>query len=92
MAHKKAGGSTQLGRDSESKRLGVKVYGGQPVKAGQIIIRQRGSRYRAGEGVKLGSDDTVYALVSGIVQFIRRKRLRFTGKLKTQTTIIVEGK
>lgn len=90
MAHKKAGGSTRLGRDSESKRLGVKVYGGQGVKAGQIIIRQRGSRYRNGEGVERGGDDTLYAKEDGIVKFARRKIRRFTGALKQTTYISLE--
>lgn len=91
MAHKKAGGSTSLGRDSESKRLGVKIYGGQPVEAGQIIIRQRGSHYKAGVGAKMGGDDTIYATISGIVQFLKRKQRRFTGKLKIATVITVQG-
>ncbi len=91
MAHKKAGGSTSLGRDSESKRLGVKIYGGQGAKAGQIIIRQRGTRYHAGEGVRRGGDDTLYAAIDGTVRFLRRKKRRFTGVLKTIREIRVEG-
>lgn len=87
MAHKKAGGSTQLGRESESKRLGVKVYGGQSVRAGQVIIRQRGTRYRPGEGVRIGGDDTLYAAIDGLVQFSRRKLQNFTGRLKRVTVI-----
>jgi large subunit ribosomal protein L27 len=87
MAHKKAGGSTQLGRDSESKRLGVKVFAGQPVAAGEIIIRQRGTKYRPGENVRRGSDDTLYAAKNGTVTFTRRKLKRFTGALK-QATIV----
>lgn len=89
MAHKKAGGSTQLGRESESKRLGVKVYGGQSVRAGQVIIRQRGTRYRPGEGVRIGGDDTLYAVIDGLVQFSRRKLHNFTGRLKRATVISV---
>lgn len=69
MAHKKAGGSTRNGRDSESKRLGVKVFGGQTVKAGNIIVRQRGTRFHAGEGVGLGKDHTLFALADGVVKF-----------------------
>jgi len=92
MAHKKAGGSTTLGRDSESKRLGVKIYGGQSVKAGQIILRQRGTRYRAGEGVKQGGDDTLYAAFDGTVKFARRKLKRFTGNLKRARIIKVLAK
>lgn len=69
MAHKKAGGSTRNGRDSESKRLGVKVFGGQAVKAGNIIVRQRGTRFHAGEGVGVGKDHTLFALADGTVTF-----------------------
>lgn len=69
MAHKKAGGSTRNGRDSQSKRLGVKRYGGELVKAGNIIIRQRGTKVHAGVNVGLGRDHTLYALVDGYVSF-----------------------
>jgi large subunit ribosomal protein L27 len=69
MAHKKGGGTTRNGRDSESKRLGVKVYGGQAINAGGIIIRQRGTRVHAGENVGVGKDHTLFALVDGKVQF-----------------------
>ena len=69
MAHKKGGGTTRNGRDSESKRLGVKVYGGQTINAGGIIIRQRGTRVHAGENVGMGKDHTLFALVNGKVQF-----------------------
>ncbi|WP_423820893.1 50S ribosomal protein L27 [Salinisphaera sp. SPP-AMP-43] len=69
MAHKKAGGSTRNGRDSESKRLGVKKYGGQQVKAGNIIVRQRGSTFHAGSNVGTGKDYTLYASVDGTVSF-----------------------
>jgi large subunit ribosomal protein L27 len=72
MAHKKGGGTTRNGRDSESKRLGVKVYGGQTINAGGIIIRQRGTPVRAGEGVGTGKDHTLFALVPGKVKFIVR--------------------
>ena len=72
MAHKKAGGSTRNGRDSESKRLGVKKFGGEAVIAGNIIIRQRGTRYRAGVGVGLGRDHTIFAVTDGKVQFRAR--------------------
>ena len=65
MAHKKGGGSSRNGRDSESKRLGVKAFGGQSVSAGTIIVRQRGTRIHPGDGVGKGSDDTLYARVSG---------------------------
>jgi large subunit ribosomal protein L27 len=69
MAHKKAGGSTRNGRDSESKRLGVKLYGGQAVVAGNIIIRQRGTEYRAGENVGMGRDHTLFAKADGHIKF-----------------------
>ena len=69
MAHKKGTGSTRNGRDSNSKRLGVKRYGGQAVKAGSIIIRQRGTRVHPGENVGRGNDDTLYSLIDGIVKF-----------------------
>lgn len=70
MAHKKAGGSTRNGRDSESKRLGVKAFGGQTVTAGSIIIRQRGTRFHAGVNVGIGKDHTLFAKADGKVQFV----------------------
>lgn len=82
MAHRKAGGSTQLGRDSISKRLGVKVYGGQSVGKGEIIVRQRGTKFRAGKNAKLTGDDTIIALTDGVVKFIQRKIVKYTGKLE----------
>ena len=69
MAHKKAGGSTRNGRDSESKRLGVKTFGGQQVIAGNIILRQRGTRFHPGENVGLGKDYTIFAKTDGVVKF-----------------------
>jgi large subunit ribosomal protein L27 len=69
MAHKKAGGSSRNGRDSQAKRLGVKRYGGQVVKAGNILVRQRGTRIHPGENVGLGRDHTLFAKVTGTVQF-----------------------
>lgn len=69
MAHKKGQGSTRNGRDSESKRLGVKKFGGQSVKAGNIIVRQRGTKFHPGENVGIGSDDTLFALAEGTVSF-----------------------
>jgi len=72
MAHKKAGGSTRNGRDSESKRLGVKRFGGQAVRAGNIIVRQRGSRFRAGENVGCGRDYTLFATADGQVKFFEK--------------------
>jgi len=69
MAHKKAGGSTRNGRDSNPKYLGVKIYGGQAVEAGNIIIRQRGTEFHAGMGVGMGRDHTLFALRDGVVDF-----------------------
>ena len=76
MAHKKAGGSTRNGRDSESKRLGVKLFGSQAVKAGNIIVRQRGTQFHAGYGVGMGKDHTLFALVPGTVKFYRKAKDR----------------
>ena len=73
MAHKKAGGSTKNGRDSESKRLGVKRFGGQKVLGGTIILRQRGTKFKAGSNVGIGRDHTLYALKQGTVVFKKSK-------------------
>jgi len=81
MAHVKGAGTTSLGRDSQSKRLGVKAYAGEPVRPGMIIIRQRGTAVRPGKNVRRGSDDTLYALAAGVVAFRSRKVRRFDGKL-----------
>ncbi len=74
MAHKKAGGSSRNGRDSAGRRLGVKMWGGQEAIAGNIIVRQRGTRFRAGAGVGIGRDHTLFALVDGLVKFDRTNR------------------
>ena len=71
MAHKKAGGSSKNGRDTEGKRLGVKKYGGQSVVAGNIIVRQRGTKFHYGDGVGMGKDHTLFALVDGVVKFAK---------------------
>lgn len=89
MAHKKAGGSTRLGRDSEAKRLGVKKYGLQAVKAGNIIVRQRGSRYRAGENVGVGKDYTLYALTDGQVVFKKKLLKTYSALLKSRQIVSV---
>ena len=73
MAHKKAGGSTRNGRDSEGRRLGLKKSGGQAVIAGNIIVRQRGTKYRPGDNVGIGKDHTIFALIEGVVEFVRKK-------------------
>ncbi|MBQ3845795.1 MAG: 50S ribosomal protein L27 [Bacteroidales bacterium] len=74
MAHKKGVGSSKNGRESAAQRLGIKIFGGQKVIAGNIIVRQRGSKHNAGENVAMGKDDTLYALVDGTVQFRKGKR------------------
>lgn len=76
MAHKKGVGSSRNGRDSESKRLGVKRFGGQFVRAGNILVRQRGTKFHPGMNVGKGSDDTLFAKIDGIVSFERRDRVR----------------
>jgi len=87
MAHKKAAGSTSLGRDSESKRLGVKLSDGQIAKAGNIIIRQRGTKYYPGTGVRRGNDDTLYAITDGFIKFTTKKLIKFDGNLKTTKVV-----
>jgi large subunit ribosomal protein L27 len=72
MAHKKAGGSTRNGRDSNSKRLGVKLFGGQAVRAGNILVRQRGTQFHPGHNVGMGKDHTLFALVDGCIKFTPR--------------------
>jgi large subunit ribosomal protein L27 len=81
MAHKKGVGSTRNGRESESKRLGVKKFGGQAVRAGHILVRQRGTKVHPGANVGRGSDDTLFSLVDGLVSFERR------GKQKVQVSV-----
>lgn len=85
MAQKKGGGSTRNGRDSEGKRLGVKVYGGQSVSAGSIIVRQRGTKFHPGRNVGIGKDHTLFALVDGRVQF------EVKGALNRQTVSVIAG-
>ncbi|MBM5789807.1 50S ribosomal protein L27 [Candidatus Parcubacteria bacterium] len=90
MAHKKAAGSTDLGRDSQSKRLGVKIADGQKTLAGQIIVRQRGTKIHPGKQVRIGKDDTLYAAVSGIVKFTSKQVKNFAGALRKRTFANVE--
>lgn len=89
MAHKKAGGSSKNGRDSNAKRHGVKLYGGQAVKAGAVIVRQKGSRWHAGENVGKGRDFTLFALTDGVVKFTEKRRKKFDGKMKKDTLVNV---
>ncbi len=82
MAHKKAAGSTSYGRDSQGQRLGVKLYAGEHAQAGSIIVRQRGTKIRPGTNVSIGSDDTLFARVAGLVKFRTLKRKRFNGSIR----------
>lgn len=82
MAHVKSAGSTKLGRDSRAKRLGVKKFDGQEVKSGNVLIRQRGTKWHPGLNTKKGCDDTIYALINGIVKFSNKRKKTFTGKTK----------
>ncbi len=86
MAHKKAGGSSKNGRDSQSKRLGVKLFGGQVVRAGNILVRQRGTKYHAGTNVGLGRDHTLFAKTDGFVRFDKKgpKQRQFVSIVPSQ--------
>lgn len=90
MAHRKAGGSTDNTRDSNPKYLGVKRFGGQAVRTGEILIRQRGSKFRAGEDTKKTNDDTIIAMKDGFVSFATKKVTLFTGKTRTVKFISVK--
>jgi large subunit ribosomal protein L27 len=89
MSHKNSAGSTALGRDSASQRLGVKLADGQYAKTGAIIVRQRGTKYRPGLNVKKGSDDTLFAIKRGLVKFITKKLKKFDGSLKATKVVSV---
>lgn len=90
MAHTKAGGSTKLGRDSISKRLGIKIQDGDKVSPGQIIIRQRGSKYIAGKNVKVAGDDTLYAMKAGVVKYYSKTKTRFDGNKRKATFVEIQ--
>ncbi len=90
MSKTKQGGSSRLGRDSASQRLGVKAYDGEKIKIGQIIIRQRGARYLAGKNVKVGSDDTIYATKDGTVKFSLKTKKHFDGSRRTAKIVSVK--
>lgn len=92
MAHKKAGGSSSLGRDSRPKFLGIKLYDGEIAKTGNIIVRQRGSHFRAGTNVKMGTDDTLFAVADGVVKFGIKKVKKFNGELKKIKIVNVVNK
>lgn len=89
MAHTKAKSTTKLGRESAAQRLGVKIFGGSPVKAGQIIVRQRGTKWHPGEGVARGGDDSLFALRAGVVSFKTKKPVAFTGNRATRSVVSV---
>lgn len=89
MAHKKAGGSSKLGRDSAGRRLGVKINQDQAIKTGQIIIRQRGTKYHPGKNVKQGKDDTLYAVADGVVKFTNKQLKKFNNQLKAAKIVNV---
>jgi large subunit ribosomal protein L27 len=89
MAHTKSGGSTKLGRDSAAKRLGVKLHDGEPVRAGQIIVRERGTKYVPGLHVRQGADDTLYAAKDGMVKFRAKNKTRFDGSRRRVTHVAV---
>lgn len=92
MAHTKAGGSTKWGRDSAAQRLGVKIQDGQKVKPGEVIIRQRGTKYLAGINVKRAGDDTLYAMKEGIVRFLSRKKTKFDGNRRYVKVVTITTK
>jgi len=92
MSHKKAGGSTSNGRDSVAKRLGVKKYAGETIKAGNILVRQRGSKFVPGINVMKGVDDTLFATAPGILSFRNKRVKRFTGKIETRIYVDVTTK
>lgn len=83
MAKTKSAGATKLGRDSRPKYLGVKLFGGQKVKTGQILVRQRGTKFLPGKNVKRGGDDTLYALKEGTVHFITKRKKKFDSSQRT---------
>jgi len=90
MSHTKAGGSSKNGRDSNAQRLGVKLYGGQVAKAGDIIVRQRGAKWEPGLNVKVGKDDTIYAQIAGFIKYTEKRLTKFTGQKKRKTIVNVE--
>ncbi|MCK5044285.1 50S ribosomal protein L27 [Candidatus Parcubacteria bacterium] len=90
MSKTKATGATKLGRDSEAKRLGVKLYAGEKAKAGSIIIRQRGTKFLPGKNVKRGSDDTLYSVKEGVIKFTTKKITKFDGNQRIAKVVNVE--
>ncbi len=92
MAHKKAAGSTRLGRDSQSKRLGIKKYAGETAKSGNILVRQRGNKVYPGKNVMQGKDDTLFAVENGTVKYSSKKVKKFTGRLQKRNFVEVVSK
>jgi len=90
MAKTKAAGATKLGRDSRPKYLGIKIFDGQRVKVGQILVRQRGSKFYPGKNVKKGGDDTLYAMKEGIVRFVTKKKIGFNSSQKKVKIVSIE--
>jgi len=90
MSKTKQGGSTRLGRDSNSKRLGVKIHDGQKVKIGMIIVRQRGTHYLLGKNVRKGADDTIYAIKDGIVKFSSKNKKLYDGSFRSAKIVSVD--
>ncbi len=89
MAHKKAGGSSKNGRDSNAKRLGIKRFGDQVVSVGQIIVRQKGTKWHPGQNVSMGRDFTLFAAKSGVVKFTEKRRKKFDGEFQRDTLVHV---
>lgn len=89
MAKKKAAGSSKNGRDSNSKRRGIKLYGGQVVKPGMIIVRQKGTKWHPGEGVRMGRDFTIFAIKDGVVDFTEKRQKKFNGQVHRDTLVHV---
>lgn len=89
MAHTKSSGSAKYGRDSQPKYLGIKRQDGERVKIGDILIRQRGTKYLAGNGVKTGKDDTIFSMLNGLVKFTSKRKTRFDGTIRRATVVNV---
>lgn len=90
MAHTQSGGSTKLGRDSRAKRLGIKIHDGEPVKIGQIIVRQRGTRYLPGKNIGRSGDDSLFAMKDGVVKFASKTKKGFDGRKRLATLVSVQ--
>lgn len=90
MAKTKSAGSSRLGRDSNSQRLGIKAYAGEPVKAGMIIVRQRGAKFAPGKNVKRADDDTLYAMKDGVIKFTEKTKKNFNNSQKVVSVVNVE--